>query len=349
MSLLVPPIISVIGGVLTVVFTAVTVIDLRPATPSPPEPGCGNGHSKRCQTAGLAPCWVMSTHLITHRPSLTPIPHPWEEPIEHLEFALRAQGTRESSISTRIRHIRRLARDLDPTTPTELTADELIAWAGQQTWAPETRHSYYNSIRVFYTALNLRTSNPADALPSVKRPVPPPRPTPETVYTTALTRADARTRFILRMAGEAGLRRTEIAQIHADDLISDPTGHSLTIHGKGGHARQVPLTDEITALIRHHLRTSPTDWALPSRNGGHIQPHWVAKLASRVLPTNWSLHTLRHRFATRAYAQDRDILAVQRLLGHTSVTTTQRYTDPPIDALRQAVTAATPNSRANSS
>lgn len=290
----------------------------------------------------------MNTHLITHRPSLTPIPHPWETPIEHLELALRAQGTRESSISTRIRHIRRLARDLAPITPTELTADELIAWAGQQTWAPETRHSHYSSIRAFYDVLNLRTPSPADALPSVKRPVPSPRPTPETVYTNALTQADARTRFILRMAGEAGLRRTEIAQIHTNNLILDPTGHSLIINGKGGTTRQIPLTDEITALIRHHLRTSPTEWALPSRNGGHIQPHWVAKLASRVLPTGWTLHTLRHRFATRAYAQDRDILAVQRLLGHTSVTTTQRYAAPPIDALRQAVTAATPNPRPNS-
>lgn len=285
----------------------------------------------------------MSTHLITHRPSLTLIPHPWEKPIETFELALRAQGIRETSISTRVRHIRRLARDLNGIAPADVTADDLITWAGKQKWAPETRHSYYASIHAFFASLTPHASSPADALPSVKRPVPPPRPTPETVYAEALAHADARTRFILRMAGEAGLRRTEIAQIHADDLTPTPTGHSLTIHGKGGHTRQVPLTDEITALIRHHLRTSPTDWALPSRSGGHIQPHWVAKLASRFLPTGWSLHSLRHRFATRAYAADRDIIAVQRLLGHTSVTTTQRYTNPPDNAMRQAAAAAHPH------
>jgi len=53
--------------------------------------------------------------------------------------------------------------------------------------------------------------------------------------------------------------------------------------------------------------------------------------------SGWTAHTLRHRFATRAYAGDRDILSVQQLLGHSSVATTQRYTAPPDDALRKAV------------
>ena len=74
----------------------------------------------------------MSTHLITHRPSLTLIPHPWEKPIETFELALRAQGIRETSISTRVRHIRRLARDLNGIAPADVTADDLITWAGKK-------------------------------------------------------------------------------------------------------------------------------------------------------------------------------------------------------------------------
>ncbi|AYD90935.1 hypothetical protein D4740_08255 [Actinomyces sp. 2119] len=62
-------------------------------------------------------------------------------------------------------------------------------------------------------------------------------------------------------------------------------------------------------------------------------------------PPGWTLHALRHRFPTTAYGADRDILAVQilavqRLLGHTSVSTTQRYTAPPTNAMRKAVETA---------
>jgi site-specific recombinase XerD len=60
---------------------------------------------------------------------------------------------------------------------------------------------------------------------------------------------------------------------------------------------------------------------------------------SALLGPGWTAHSLRHRFATRAYAGERDLLTVQQLLGHSSVATTQRYTQIPDDALRRAVMA----------
>ena len=157
----------------------------------------------------------------------------------------------------------------------------------------------------------------------------------------ALAAADERTRAILVLAGAAGLRRGEIVRVNIADLSDDGDAPFLLVRAKGGHDRLIPVTAEIAGLIRTRCAADPDGgWAFPSRDGGHIRPRWASKLAARVLPPGWSLHSLRHRFATTAYSADRDLLAVQRLLGHSSVATTQRYTAPPDDAMRRALDAA---------
>lgn len=271
-----------------------------------------------------------------------PVPQPWLEPLDRFETTMRAAGMRPATVATRARHIRRLARTMSAA-PYDVTPDALLEWAGRQTWAAETRHAYYTSIRAFFAAIGADPS-PATVLPSISRPTPPPRPTPEDVFATALARADERTRAILTLAGCLGLRCAEITRVHRDDLADAPTGTMLIVRAKGGRDRALPLTDELASLIRHRTTpaTSPEEWAFPSRDGGHIQPRWASSLAARALPPGWTLHTLRHRFATAAYASERDVLAVQRLLGHSSVATTQRYTAPPTQAMRNAVTAARP-------
>lgn len=278
--------------------------------------------------------------MICDHTTLMPVPQSWDTALHTFEVALRAAGRRETTIGTRLRHVRQMARALPRTAPAEVSADQLLEWAAARDWAPETRHSYYVSIRAFYAALRIDPS-PADALPTISRPVPPPRPTPERVYRDALAAADERTRAILILAGAAGLRRGEIVRVNITDLSDDGTNPFLLVRAKGGHDRLIPVTAEIAGLIRTRCAADPdSGWAFPSRDGGHIRPRWASKLAARVLPPGWSLHSLRHRFATTAYSADRDLLAVQRLLGHSSVATTQRYTAPPDDAMRRALDAA---------
>lgn len=278
--------------------------------------------------------------MICDHTTLMPVPQSWDTALHTFEVALRAAGRRETTIGTRLRHVRQMARALPRTAPAEVSADQLLEWAAARDWAPETRHSYYVSIRAFYAALRIDPS-PADALPTISRPVPPPRPTPERVYRDALAAADERTRAILVLAGAAGLRRGEIVRVNIADLSDDGANPFLLVRAKGGHDRLIPVTAEIAGLIRTRCAADPDGgWAFPSRDGGHIRPRWASKLAARVLPPGWSLHSLRHRFATTAYSADRDLLAVQRLLGHSSVATTQRYTAPPDDAMRRALDAA---------
>lgn len=79
-------------------------------------------------------------------------------------------------------------------------------------------------------------------------------------------------------------------------------------------------------------------WLFEGNIDGHLSAAYVSKLISRALPEGWTAHTLRHRFASMAYiGAGKDIRAVQELLGHASVATTQIYTAVEDDVMRAAV------------
>jgi len=224
-----------------------------------------------------------------------------------------------------------------------VTEDQLLEWVGGETWRRETRRSVYASLRSFWSwavGSGRCDLSPANALPSVKPEPPLPRPIPEPFYLRALSVAGTRDRLILQLAAHAGLRRAEIARVHRRDLIEDLAGFSLIVHGKGGKDRMVPLPTWLAWTIERALVEAGGDWLFPGAVDGHLSPQRVGIIASRLLPDGWTLHTLRHRFASKAFARDRDLISVSQLLGHASVATTQRYVRPPDDALRRAVEAA---------
>ncbi|WP_336622215.1 tyrosine-type recombinase/integrase [Mycobacterium marseillense] len=141
--------------------------------------------------------------------------------------------------------------------------------------------------------------------------------------------------MMLRLAAEAGLRRAEIARVHRRDLTRGPAGAALLVHGKGGKLRVVPLGDDLAAAI-----VGASGYLFPGDEDGHLSPRWVGKLMAGALPDHWTAHTLRHRFATRAYRGSRNLRAVQTLLGHSSVATTERYTAVDDEEIRAAMMAA---------
>lgn len=289
---------------------------------------------------------------VRSHPLTKPIPSSWEQPLRTWESALRTRGLSERTIDTRIRHVRQLARQLN-TAPHAVTAEGLIEWCGDQAWMPETRHGYYASFRLFFEHLapsGKIEQNPASSLVSVRRPLVLPRPTPEDIVRAAITEADPRTALILTLAASLGLRAHEIARVRRDDIHHDLYGMALTVRGKGGKERSVPLAQD---LARRLLAACADDrangFAFPGQIDGHLSARWISKLASHVLPKPWTLHTLRHRFATKAYSANRDLIAVQRLLGHSSVATTQRYAAHPQDALWMAVSAADLNNTSSPS
>ncbi|WP_168161344.1 site-specific integrase [Corynebacterium sp. HMSC11E11] len=178
------------------------------------------------------------------------------------------------------------------------------------------------------------TASPADVLTGIRRHTPPPRPTPEDILHDAIAAATPRTQLILRLAAELGLRRSEIATLHRRHLTESPDGWTLTVHGKGGRTRVLPVTASLAPTIRHAGDAS----IFPGQIDGHLSPRWVSKLAAQVLPPGWSLHTLRHRFATTAYRHGgHDLLGVQQVLcpGRLRTLPTGPSPHPAITTVRQ--------------
>lgn len=252
---------------------------------------------------------------------------------------LRAAGRPESTIGLRTYHVRRVMEDV-AVDPWHLTTDDLVEFLARTGWAPETRRAYRASLRGFYSwarATGRRGDSPADLIPPIKLPRSVPRPTPEVLFAEALRDADDRERLMLLLAGVCGLRRGEIARARAEDVEPDLVSWSLRVKGKGGHVRMVPLPDELARQIQ----AMPPGWLFPSPNRpGPLTPAHVGVLVSALMPRGWTCHTLRHRCGTVAYAHRRDLRAVQELLGHAKPETTAIYTQVPVNAVREAMLAA---------
>lgn len=254
---------------------------------------------------------------------------------------LTLAGCASTTIRTRRQHLEQLACE-DTTRLYDHTTTTLLHWMNRHDWSAESRHAARSSLRSFYTwavTAGHVTTSPAAALPRVRRPRATPHPTPDDVYTAALAAATPRVQLMLRLAAEAGLRRGEIARIHARDIRDDMIGWSLAVHGKGGNGaitRTVPLPDLLALDI---IGAAGDGWLFPGGDHGHLAPQRVGDLLAAALPGHWTAHSLRHRAGTRWYHHDHDILTVRDLLGHTSVATTQIYVQTDADAARRTVTA----------
>lgn len=284
-----------------------------------------------------------------------PVPQKWAQPIDDHVLTLAAAGYRPTTLQNRRTCLATMARGLG-CAPDAVTAELLVGWFGKQQWTPETRKGYRSTARGFFLWA-YRTGriavHIADEIPKPRPPHAVPRPAPDAVFAAALAVADARTTLMLRLAGEAGLRRSEVAQVHTRDLLQDC---SLLVHGKGGKQRVVPISDDLAELIRRGpIGHTPelaafgwgaSGWLFPEggcgyqRGTGHISPGSVGVLVSRALPEGYTMHMLRHRFATRAFRGSRNLRAVQKLLGHASIATTERYTAVDDDEIRAAAASA---------
>lgn len=267
----------------------------------------------------------------------------WQLALDDYVSYLRAGGLPESTCKLRHYQLRRFAASTG-LAAFAATGDELVEYLASRDWSNSTRRSIRATLRSFYSwaAGSGRVErDPSQTLPKVPAVMGRPRPAADEVVTAGLEHADRRVRLMIELAAFAGLRCVEISRVHSDDLFQDFVGWSLRVIGKGDKPRTVPIPDHVARALR---RFGP-GWIFPGNVDGHLSPAYVSKLISRTLP-GATAHQLRHRFASKAYQLGgRDIRAVQQLLGHASVATTQIYTAVDDDALRRAAAGAVGLSR----
>lgn len=267
---------------------------------------------------------------------MTPPPPRWADALAYWEQDQRISGRSAETTRTWRSYLRRYAAHTDPMAATHI---EVRAWIDANPgWSPSTHKSARSALSSFYRLAKAEgwvRRNPMKRVPPVAQRPGLPRPATEAQVTAGLRAWDPDTRLMVALAAECGLRRSEVAAVHERDLHD----HGLYVRGKGGRQRWVPVPDP--AVWRE--LASRRGWMFPGRFAGHLHPATVAKhvKAAAAVPP----HPLRHRYATRAYDGTGDLLAVQQLLGHASVATTQVYVGVSPDRLRGAAGATLPTRR----
>jgi integrase/recombinase XerC len=164
---------------------------------------------------------------------------------------------------------------------------------------------------------------------------------------------------VLLLLYGAGLRIAEALGLSkgAIEILLHSGNDALTIAGKGGRQRMVPLLPQVLEALRAYREACPFYAALGDREplfvgarGGPLRPEIVQRrvreLRARLaLPEGLTPHALRHSFATHLLGAGGDLRTIQELLGHASLSTTQRYTDVNDERLLEVYAKAHPRAR----
>ena len=154
---------------------------------------------------------------------------------------------------------------------------------------------------------------------------------------------------ILTLLYGCGLRISEALSLTKGEL---PLGDSLRVVGKGSKTRIVPVLPVVREALGAYAAAlpfalSPEDQVFRAKRGGPLSPRHaqltMQHLRSRLgLPDSATPHALRHSFATHLLGAGADLRSIQELLGHASLSTTQRYADVDAAALLGAYAKAHP-------
>ncbi len=207
-----------------------------------------------------------------------------------------------------------------------------------------------SALRSFYNWLERHRGLSNPALTAVRGPRLPkalPHPVSERDARQALALAGqgdgpawitARVAAVLSLLYGCGLRISEALNLTPHELAPIVAGRTdiLAVTGKGGKTRMTPLLPAVISALKEYLRLCPYDLkphepAFRGLRGGPLSPRVIQLLTARLrgalgLPETATPHALRHSFASHLLAAGADLRAIQELLGHASLSTTQIYT-----------------------
>jgi integrase/recombinase XerC len=147
-----------------------------------------------------------------------------------------------------------------------------------------------------------------------------------------------RDQLMMELLYGCGIRNSELVGIYLDDITF--ANQAILIRGKGKKQRIVPFGDSAAAALQGYLPARQkllaetrkhTSALLVNQRGGPLTTRSVGRIVKRIavakgLPSEVHPHTLRHAFGTHMLEEGADLRAIQELLGHERLSTTQRYT-----------------------
>jgi integrase/recombinase XerC len=214
------------------------------------------------------------------------------------------------------------------------------------TYKPASAARFFGTARTFYRWLVKRSiiaDSPFDFVKGPKRTTDEVVNVPSDVDVDALLRAakTSRERAVISLLLN-GLRASEVTNLPADACKFTPEyGHYLVVRGKGDKERIVPLLSETVAdLAAFDLDNGvASDWLVHNPDGSKLtydMVNGIVDMAARKARVDIHPHMLRHHYGTRLVRAGANVFAVQKLLGHASVATTQRYVTMDLSDLVEA-------------
>lgn len=251
--------------------------------------------------------------------------------------------------------------------PEQVTLDDLRELLGEfhdAEVALATQCRIVSGLRTFYKMLLLEDAvadNPAKLLemPRMSRHLPDTLTNDEIdaiIATFDLSRPDqARNRVIVEVLYGCGLRVSELVNLHLSNIY--PDDECLLVTGKGNKQRWVPINHVALHLllqyidtIRSHQTIKPNEdkYVFINRLGTHLSRNYVFMFLKEAVKNagidkTISPHSLRHSFATELVSNGADLRAVQEMLGHEKITTTEIYTHLSRQYLRETIATCHPH------
>jgi site-specific recombinase XerD len=291
----------------------------------------------------------------------------WRAALDAFEADLRRRAVAEKTARAYAIDTEQLAqwaseRGLEPATIDVRALRRYAAGLSEQGQAPSTIARKLAALRGLFRALvslGMRSENPADLLTSPKRAQRLPRVLKPSEVATLLDRIPATTplelrdRALFEVAYACGLRAEELVTLDLESIDFD--GEAVRVEGKGGKTRIVPAGEHALRAVDSYLQRGRPALVLDadgpralflSRSGRRLGTSDVRRRLrtwarhARIPSTH--PHALRHSFATHLLEGGADVRAIQELLGHASVSTTQVYTRVESRRLRSAYARAHP-------
>lgn len=294
----------------------------------------------------------------------------WRREVRDFETYLKLEkGLADNSIQAYLRDIAHLSRFMQEqgVAPEEVTLDHLqllLKQINETGIAPNSQRRMIAGWRMFFHMLVVEDAikdSPADILDLPVRP----QHLPDVLTDEDITRIQAtfdkslpdqfRNNVIVEVLYGCGLRVSELVNLKLSNIYVEE--QMLHVFGKGNKERWVPINPHALDMllmyihnVRSHANIKPGEekFVFINRLGTHLSRNYVFMFLQQAvdnagLNKHVSPHSLRHSFATELVENGADLRAVQEMLGHESISTTEIYTHLTRDTLRNTIEAYHPH------